>query len=174
MVVAASATLRLLIVVSPLAFFPWQQRLFPVEIMFFVAGMLAYRHSRQLEGIFRNGKWCVPIVGIFIVFGGWLMPWPATTTWYNSFIIAAIFYLTVPAIFAATKRSDIDRVIGEFSYPIYLLHITLSFFFHPPLLLPLCIVASAPLVFLVDRPLEHWRNNRLRAHSVVVAALQPD
>ncbi len=174
MIVAASATLRLLIVVSPLAFFPWQQRLFPVEIMFFIAGMLAYRHSRQLEGIFRNGKWCVPVIGVFIVFGGWLMPWPATTTWYNSFITAAIFYLTVPAIFAATKRSDIDRVIGEFSYPIYLLHITLSFFFHPPLLLPLCIVASAPLVFLVDRPLEHWRNNRLRAHTAVVAALQPD
>jgi peptidoglycan/LPS O-acetylase OafA/YrhL len=173
-IVALSAALRLIFAASPLAFFPWQQRFFPVEIMFFLVGMLSFRNSGQLLSIVRHRRFCLPIIGTFVVFGGWLMPWPTTTTWYACLPLAAIFYVSLPAIFAATRHSQLDRLIGEFSYPIYLLHVTLWYFFEPPFLLLFCIVVAAPLVFLVDRPLEHWRNSRLRARTVAAVALRHD
>jgi peptidoglycan/LPS O-acetylase OafA/YrhL len=89
--------------------------------------------------------------------------------WPYSIILAVILYFTLPAVFEFTKDSRIDRNIGEFSYPIYLTHIMVGYFFEPAqrlwdgmLLLVLSIAASAPLVYFVELPLERWRNNRLR------------
>jgi hypothetical protein len=66
----------------------------------------------------------------------------------------------------ALTTSVSQRLIGEFSYPIYLVHITVWYFVQPRFLIVACMVASAPLVFLVEMPLERWRNNRLRAMSM--------
>jgi peptidoglycan/LPS O-acetylase OafA/YrhL len=167
-IVATSLALRLIIVSSPLPFFPWQQRFFPAEIMFFVLGMLSFRQSSEIVNIIKSGRACLLVVSAGILFAGWLQPiafpWPETTAiWYSSVLVGAIFYLTLPAMFALTGRSHIDRLIGEFSYPIYLLHVILWAFIEPPFLLLACIAASAPLVFLVELPLERWRNNRLHA-----------
>jgi peptidoglycan/LPS O-acetylase OafA/YrhL len=170
-IVAASLALRLIIVSSPLPFFPWQQRLFPAEIMFFVLGMLSFRQSNEILNIVKSGRTCLLVVSAWILFAGWLrpvaFPWPETTMiWCSSLLVGAIFYLTLPAMFSLTGRSHVDRLIGEFSYPIYLLHIMLWYFVEPRFLLLACIAASAPLVFFVELPLERWRNNRLRAGTV--------
>jgi peptidoglycan/LPS O-acetylase OafA/YrhL len=170
-IVAASLGLRLIIVSSSLPFWPWQQRFFPTEIMFFVLGMLSFRYSSEILNIVRSGRACLLIVSALIVFAGWLQPvafpWSArpesAILWPSSILIGAVLYFTLPAIFSLTSRSEIDRLIGEFSYPIYLVHITLWYFFEPRFLIVACIAASAPLVFLVEHPLEEWRNNRLRA-----------
>ena len=170
-IVAASLALRMFIVLSPLPFFPWQQRFFPAEIMFFVLGMLSFRRSNEILNIVKSGRVCLLVVSAWILFAGWLRPlafaWPETTTiWYSSLLLGAVFYLTLPAMFSLTGHSKIDRLIGEFSYPIYLLHIMLWYFVEPRFLLLACIAASAPLVFLVELPLERWRNNRLRAKTM--------
>jgi peptidoglycan/LPS O-acetylase OafA/YrhL len=169
-IVAASLALRLIIVSSSLPFWPWQQRFFPAEIMFFALGMLSFRRSNEILTVVRGGRACLLIVSTSIIFAGWLVTWPKTiieqnsvVAWPNSVLVGAILYFTLPAMFSLTSRSRLDRLIGEFSYPIYLVHITLWYFVQPPFLLLLCIAASAPLVFLVELPLERWRNNRLRA-----------
>jgi peptidoglycan/LPS O-acetylase OafA/YrhL len=170
-IVAASLALRMFIVLSPLPFFPWQQRFFPAEIMFFVLGMLSFRRSNEILNIVKSGRACLLVVSAWTLFAGWLrpvvFPWPETTMiWYSSLLVGAIFYLTLPAMFSLTGHSNIDRLIGEFSYPIYLLHIMLWYFVEPHFLLFACIAASAPLVFFVELPLERWRNNRLRAKTM--------
>jgi peptidoglycan/LPS O-acetylase OafA/YrhL len=169
-IVVASLALRLIIVSSPLPFFPWQQRFFPTEMMFFVLGMLSFRQSNNILNIVKSGHACLLLVSAWILFAGWLrpiaFPWPETTAmWYSSLLVGAIFYLTLPAMFSLTGRSHIDRLIGEFSYPIYLLHIMLWYFIEPRFLLLVCIAASAPLVLFVELPLERWRDNRLRART---------
>jgi peptidoglycan/LPS O-acetylase OafA/YrhL len=177
-IVAASLALRL-IVVSSLPFVPWQQRFFPAELMFFVLGMLSFRRSNDILNIVRNGRACLLIVSALIVFAGWLQPvafpWRAPESeviWPSSILVGVIFYFTLPAMFSLTSRSHIDRLIGEFSYPIYLLHVTLWYFIEPQFLLLVCIAASAPLVFLVELPLERWRNNRLRT-SIMKSEMRP-
>jgi peptidoglycan/LPS O-acetylase OafA/YrhL len=176
-IVIASLALRLIIVSSPLPFWPWQQRFFPVEIMFFVLGMLSFRQSYAIMSIAKSGRAYLLLVSVLVIFAGWLnpvaFPWSAqpefALLWPSSVVIGAIFYLTLPAMFSLTSRSRIDRMIGEFSYPIYLVHITLWYFFEPRFLLILCVAVSAPIVFFVERPLEQWRNNRLRVGNVTPA-----
>lgn len=170
-IVAASLAVRLILVLSPLPFWPWQQRFFPAEIMFFVLGMLSFRHSNEILNMIRSGRACLIVVTAGILFAGWLypvaFPWSGRPEleilWPSSILIGGIFYFTLPAMFSLTGRSRIDRFIGEFSYPIYLVHVTIWFFVQPSFLIAACIAASAPLVFLVEQPLERWRNNRLHA-----------
>jgi peptidoglycan/LPS O-acetylase OafA/YrhL len=169
-----SLALRLIIVSSPLPFFPWQQRFFPVEIMFFVLGMLSFRRSSEILKVVSSGRACLLSVSMLIIFANWFhpiaFPWRAPLEseliWPSSILVGVIFYFTLPAMFSLTSRSHIDRLIGEFSYPIYLVHITVWYFFEPSFMLFACIIASAPLVFLVELPLERWRNNRLRATTM--------
>jgi peptidoglycan/LPS O-acetylase OafA/YrhL len=173
-IVTASLVLRLVIVSSSLPFWPWQQRFFPVEVMFFVLGMLSFRRSIEIMNIVRSGRACLLMVSALIVFAGWLypiaFPWSVRPElemlWPSSVLLGAVFYVTLPAMFSLTSRSRIDRIIGEFSYPIYLVHITIWYFVEPRFLIVACIAASAPLVFLFELPLERWRNNRLRATAI--------
>jgi peptidoglycan/LPS O-acetylase OafA/YrhL len=178
-IVVASFAVRAIIVSSALPFFPWQQRLFPAEIMFFVLGMLSFRRSKEIQRITRTGRGCLLIVSALIIFGGWLrpigFPWPdPATIWPSSLLMGLIFYFALPGMFSLTSRSRVDRLIGELSYPIYLVHVTVWYFFQPKLLLPACIAVSVPLVFFVERPLERWRDMRLRASAVRQAARSAD
>jgi peptidoglycan/LPS O-acetylase OafA/YrhL len=170
-IVVISLALRLTFVFSALPFFPWQQRFFPTEVMFFVLGMLSFRRSSEILKIVRSGRACLLSVSAWIIFAGWLYPvafpwsqWPELELlWPSSVLVGAILYVTLPAMFSLTSGSRIDRLIGEFSYPIYLVHITVSCFVQPRFFIVACVAASALLVFLVELPLESWRNNRLRA-----------
>jgi peptidoglycan/LPS O-acetylase OafA/YrhL len=158
-----------IIVSSSLPFWPWQQRFFPAEIMFFALGMLSFRRSSEILNFVDNGRACLMIVSALVICAGWLQPiafpWGAqpesATLWPSSVFLGAVFYLTLPAM-SLTSRSHIDRLIGEFSYPIYLVHVTVWYFVEPRILIVACIAASAPLVLFVELPLERWRNNRLR------------
>jgi peptidoglycan/LPS O-acetylase OafA/YrhL len=174
-IVSASLVIRLIIILSPLPFVPWQQRFFPAELMFFMIGMLSFRHADDIRRLISSGHGCMLAICVLIVFVGWVIPsttWSETqpkAMWPYSLILAVVLYLTLPAVFEFTKDSRIDRDIGEFSYPIYLTHIMVGYFFEPAqrlwdgmLLLILSITVSAPLVYFVELPLERWRSNRLR------------
>jgi peptidoglycan/LPS O-acetylase OafA/YrhL len=174
-ILGASLVMRLIIILSPLPFVPWQQRFFPAELMFFMIGMLSFRHADDIRRLISGGRGCMLAICVLIVFVGWVIPstiWSETQPkpmWPYSVILAVLLYLTLPAVFEFTKNSRIDRNIGEFSYPIYLTHIMVGYFFEPAqrlwdglLLLALSIAVSAPLVYFVELPLERWRNNRLR------------
>ena len=173
-IVAASVALRLTLIAFSLPFFPWQQRFFPAEIMFFVLGMLSFRRSSAILAIVKSGRVCLLLVGTLIIFAGWLQPlafpWSAqpelNLLWPSSVALTALLYFTLPAMFALTGRNHLDRLIGEFSYPIYLVHITLWYIFESPFLIVLCVIVSAPIVFLIEGPLEKWRNDRLRAWAL--------
>jgi peptidoglycan/LPS O-acetylase OafA/YrhL len=174
-IVSASLVIRLIIILSPLPFVPWQQRFFPAELMFFMIGMLSFRHADDIRRLISSGHGCMLAICVLIVFAGWVIPsttWSETqpkAMWPYSLILAVVLYFTLPAVFQFTKDSRIDRDIGEFSYPIYLTHTMVGYFFEPAqrlwdgmLLLILSITVSTPLVYFVELPLERWRSNRLR------------
>jgi len=139
--------------------------------MFFTRGMLSFRRATDIRKIVGSGRMCLLIMSALIVFGGWLqpigLPWPGPAmVWPSSLLIGSVFFFTLPAMFSLTSRNRLDRVIGEFSYPIYLWHITIWYFFQPRWFLVASIAAAAPLVVLVERPFERWRNKRLHAMTM--------
>lgn len=89
---------------------------------------------------------------------------------------AALLFL-VPQIFHLSRDSRVDRFIGELSYPMYLCHVAIGNYFEPAqrvwqggLLLLLSVLFSLPLVLGVERPLERWRQARLRTARQKVPA----
>jgi peptidoglycan/LPS O-acetylase OafA/YrhL len=96
---------------------PWTYRFFPFELGYFLLGALAFRYRHLLEGIVpkRIAKYCVyPIV---IVFAAVRIPVPVPTLVYPIAIGCLL-----PFLFRTTSGLRSDRLIGELSYPFYIIH----------------------------------------------------
>ncbi len=94
---------------------PWQYRFFPFEILFFIAGIIAYRvYARFCMG----GLYIHPILLVFPIF--------LFTIFFKYFPNIIFYYLivfiSIPFLFKFTKNNKFDRFLGELSYPLYLCH----------------------------------------------------
>jgi peptidoglycan/LPS O-acetylase OafA/YrhL len=163
-VLIASGLVRAILVLSPLPFFPWQQRFFPAELMFFLIGMLAYRVSPAICRMMPPGRIMLPFCVLSLCFFCSIV---TDQRWWGSLLVGALMFVSIPSIFATSRKSKADRLLGEFSYPIYLWHVCIGYFASPlvaqwgsAFLIAASALASAPLVIFVERPLERWRQRR--------------
>jgi peptidoglycan/LPS O-acetylase OafA/YrhL len=164
-VLIASALVRAIVVLSPLPFFPWQQRFFPAELMFFLIGMLAYRLSPGICRMMPPGRIMLPFCVLSLCFFCSVV---TDQRWWGSLLVGGLMFVSIPPVFATSRKSKIDRFIGEFSYPIYLWQVCIGYFASPlvaqwgsAFLIAGSALAAAPLVVFVERPLERWRQRRL-------------
>ncbi len=172
--ICAGVVLRAIFLWAELPFHPWQQRVFPAELPFFLVGILSHRlyrwsYSRGLFGPITG--WAALVFTVVFLSMGVslrLVPRPLQESLYNSAAYAIVLFLLIPPIFNLTRRSGLDRFVGEFSYPIYLWHITIGFYFIPAqelwqgyFLLLLSALASLPLVIWIERPMDRWRRSSL-------------
>jgi peptidoglycan/LPS O-acetylase OafA/YrhL len=104
---------------------PWTHRFFPTELMFFLAGILAYRIYKKLPRMCIKETYLkliwICLLGITIIFSFL----PETTI--HSFVVRnwlylLVFFLSLPFVFTLTKKWKLDRYIGELSYPVYISH----------------------------------------------------
>jgi len=136
----------------------WRSRFFPFEIVWFLAGMLAYR------GYERLAKLPPPVVrrtGLIALAACIAAIFAFSSTRYA---IQLVVLALVPFVFAATKDSKIDNLIGEFSYPIYLCHYFILQFIVPANApyrdeqIALWSTVCAALLLVAVRPIERWRH----------------
>jgi peptidoglycan/LPS O-acetylase OafA/YrhL len=142
--------------------------LFPANLGFFLAGMLAFR-AYQLP-IFkladrRIGRW-VALGVLALLAGREFVPFFRNYQWLHFPI--ALFGL--PFIFSQSQRLKWDRLTGELSYPVYLFHVAIiealgHAFGRATTLAALAVtlLLSASVVLWVDEPLARWRAHRVRA-----------
>jgi peptidoglycan/LPS O-acetylase OafA/YrhL len=152
----------------------------PLQMGFFIAGMLAWRLSKRwpegFEG--RLGG----LLGLLLF--GCILTFDLVTqiSWRGSMLLLfALAVVGVPALFARFRSTGWDRTIGDLSYPVYLCHLlpvnTLAVYgaqwldmpqFSSSVAFPLlAIVLSCgmawALAMLIDKPLDAWRQRRLVA-----------
>jgi peptidoglycan/LPS O-acetylase OafA/YrhL len=135
--------------------------LFPPNLFFFVAGSLSYvlykNYQAQLKTIASSKPW------IFVIFGLIALDYcrfPYTRQLY--LIWMPLVFVMVPLLFAVTCRNRLDRLIGELSYPCYLIHAHVLMFTVPLfsasryqwLLGPVSIVLTLILSYLFYRLIE--------------------
>lgn len=94
----------------------WTTRFFPFEFGTFMLGALAYRAYRA--GYALPARLSVVLAGV-VVFGLWPLGLFAEIRWL---LAAGLTALALPGLFALTKSLRWDRTLGEFSYPLYLVH----------------------------------------------------
>jgi peptidoglycan/LPS O-acetylase OafA/YrhL len=161
-----------------LAYDPWTYRFFPNEIAFFLVGMLQYRaykaYVRQASP--KTCQW----IAYPLVFGTMLL-----FQHIPKILGAPLFYATtialLPVLFQASRRSAVDRWVGELSYPVYVVHF---------LIVRLCecltpaiaqgpafglvatvasLAAAVAMQFLIIRPIERIRQGRVEDHRKAIA-----
>jgi peptidoglycan/LPS O-acetylase OafA/YrhL len=100
---------------------PWNQYFSPCLLFFFMAGSLGYRyyrgHASQLERFGATHGWIFWLLGAFLLMERRL-PHKEDVPYF----LMPIAILIVPLLFAVTRHNRTDRLIGELSYPYYLVH----------------------------------------------------
>jgi peptidoglycan/LPS O-acetylase OafA/YrhL len=145
---------------------------FPYHLFLFILGMLACRHSAAfLAQVSRPFK----IAIVAALFSG-LAVSQFVPTEPRSFICIALVALSLPILFDWTKYSRFQKWVGDLSYPVYICHILVKWgllalmgvsktrLTSPPgwLLLLGAIALSVLLLWLVDYPIDRWRQRRAK------------
>lgn len=142
---------------------PWDYRFFPFELGTFLLGVLSYRASKART--YANS----PIAGLLSLAGlvGLIAAYhyvplgESEKRW--AFLLLLAFAL--PRIFNATRYSNLDRRIGDLSYPLYIVHLLCFSLLAPsftgpwktPLLVAAALGCAMVLAMTVERPGERFR-----------------
>jgi peptidoglycan/LPS O-acetylase OafA/YrhL len=122
-VLIASLALRYWLYNVKLWYFdPWDYRFFPTELAFFMAGSLAYRAYVYLQNI-KIPQWINLCFWSMVITG--IIFYPRVSFFTESYFrwyFYAFFALSLPFIFLLSRKSKVDRIIGELSYPVYVSH----------------------------------------------------
>lgn len=160
LILLCSATLRLIAFMSGYNTGGWVFRFFPFELMFFVGGILLFRYRKKIceWGSFYKSIWGWWVLCAVMILGGtWL-----DSLLFNraSYVLVFIFILMVPILFELTKKNRVDRFIGEFSYPMYLVHPLFFVYFHMGVMETfICtLVISYLIVILLEKPVDTFRH----------------
>lgn len=150
----------------------WTYIFFPSNLCFFLAGSIGYQfYKRRQEWLVAFGKsqWW-----IFLLFGAFVATYdrlPASR--YLWFILIPFVCFMVPMLFAATRKHHLDRLVGELSFPFYLLHLHVLLYMEilfakraQWIYAPSCVAVTLLLAWLfyrfVETRTEHYREGLYR------------
>ncbi|MET4736718.1 peptidoglycan/LPS O-acetylase OafA/YrhL [Bradyrhizobium japonicum] len=158
----------------------WGYYFFPGAVCMFLMGSVAYHLRKMIPrtdlhatvGRAALAGFAVWFVSLSII-NGVLMESPAdwSIDQPKFWVLYITFAASIPFIFEATKRSLLDREIGELSYPLYLVHgLVVGLVYYrwtgPQGVVPdawaavaFSIIAAYAMRQLVEIPIEKWRNN---------------
>lgn len=164
---------------------PWLYRFFPFELALFVSGMLSYRLYREIGDTLPTvSRRAIAILFLVGVFGNQLLLHVlehfALSAEFARWPLYALVVVALPCLFAETRQSQRDGALGEFSYPLYLIHWPIVQLYaacrgfdyfggalgRDPFAGPICAVGSLIgawlLVRFVERPINLFRQALLR------------
>ena len=147
---------------------PWSFRFFPSEIALFLAGSLGYCvYASENEEQRAQAKALLSIAAVLLFACLAINRWDGIQR-LASLSLLAVVIVGVPRLFEMTKNIAWDKYIGELSYPLYICHFLFGWmllpntFFGVYLALSMSLAASIALYHLIDRPIDAWRQSRLR------------
>jgi peptidoglycan/LPS O-acetylase OafA/YrhL len=165
---------------------PWSYRFFPFELSLFLAGALSYHIYRRIRP--RQVGFGMRIFGLGVIPAILLFPFvdyhPGS---FSAVRVVLYTYLTLglPVLFLLSARNARDRAIGEISYPIYLVHLSIidavdagvrlqdSQNLRALLICVITIGLAAVAVRYIDNPINTYRQRRI-AGTGPPAILVPD
>lgn len=108
-------------------FDPWTYRFFPLEIVFFMAGSLAYKFYDWMKEK-EISNWIPRVLWLLVMTA--IVFYPNLNIAGNLFRTSAFYILlavSLPFVFRLTKNNKADRFIGELSFPVYISHHLIMF-----------------------------------------------
>jgi peptidoglycan/LPS O-acetylase OafA/YrhL len=152
---------------------PWSYRFFPSELGLFLIGALAYRvyrnggdHSKSIASLYVFA--CVTVAAVLLINN-----WGGVPRLISVGILLTVT-LALPMLFRFSRRSALDRLLGELSYPVYICHFMVRWAVErePSGVVPqgftfvvVLLLLSAALYWAIDRPIDAWRQRRFAARA---------
>jgi peptidoglycan/LPS O-acetylase OafA/YrhL len=144
-------------------YYRWLYFFTPLAMIFFTAGSIGYQCYRKYRLKFEawggSYPWIFWALGVLTLVYGRL-PAPTNLLYYSFLLITACM---IPVLFAASRHSPGDRLVGELSYPFYLIHfpvlelmVPLAHYvpLHRLLFIPVCILMTLGLSYLYYQYIE--------------------
>jgi peptidoglycan/LPS O-acetylase OafA/YrhL len=146
---------------------PWTYRFFPFELGLFLLGSLAYRYRGKLNfrnsflrrGVLLSFLLMLCICSYFAKTGGAIY-------YFSGYLTYGVGIISIPLLFSLTKNVKWDSYLGEFSYPLYLVHfgiiqllsdLQLAHSHLSVMALLFSLLLTLILIHLFIRPLENFR-----------------
>ena len=180
--VSLSLLLRVVMFYSGYRHSAWQFQFFPTELALFLLGALSYRLYRSGSSFFssRFGLYAVvALVGATFIYQ--YMPVLAVQgAEMKKWVYYLLLIFLMPAAFSYTSNIKIDRYLGDLSYPVYIVHYAVVWFwvlvrerlFDTPYvsvlhlgLLALTLALAVALFHFVIKPMEKFRQARVARAS---------
>jgi peptidoglycan/LPS O-acetylase OafA/YrhL len=156
-------------------------RFFPLELGLFLAGVLAHRVFAFVDAR-RNVSLAISIlVTVILISGMFVMRY---WSFWESHRFYILVVLALPSLFQVSRRFQLDRWLGELSYPIYLGHLAVlqiggalaARWFGPiadPDALSLLLIAASIAIAIayvhwIDAPFERWRQRRAQTSQTAI------
>lgn len=172
-----SVALRTLLIRHGFDSILWTYRFFPTELIYFVFGIVSYHLYARLQPTMINKYFGLAAFYLAVLMLSTFNFWPSYVG-YNLVQLEWAYYpilaLLIPFIFIYSKDLQFDQKVGEYSYPVYLVHILILNTLGPVFLFryasnntlalwvfAFSLIASALLLRFVQRPADRWRS-RLR------------
>lgn len=156
----------------------WDFRFFPAELGFFLLGAASHQLvAPRLRRLVAAPRWRHLALAVLCVgIGG--APWMSSD--WRLAVLAGLFVFTMPLLFALQRASRMDQMLGDLSYPVYVVHMlvlqvvdvgmhhfSLS---HPLGHALLGVMISLVAAFLLNRwvgePVERLRDRRRRPGAI--------
>lgn len=174
--IAASLALRMLLQGAfGLSGEPWSFRFFPSEFALFMAGSLGYYVYAPKHRAQRTlAKTLLSVAAVLLFLALAINRWDGMWR-LASLSVLGLVIVGTPNLFSATKDILWDKYLGELSYPIYVCHFLCGWMLMPSTLavayaaLLLSVAMSIALYHLIDRPIDNWRQARLRRNEGTMA-----
>lgn len=99
----------------------WRFRFFPSVLLFFLTGYYAYLIYRKLLQ-YRITMHYKNLINISVLSLMTIILNLDISFTFNVFILILFGIIMIPLLFASYKNEKTDRIIGEMSYPLYLIH----------------------------------------------------
>lgn len=98
----------------------WHFRFFPAELAYFLLGTASHQLvAPRLTRLSASPRW--RWLGLAVICAG-IAGYPWLPEGWRLGLLVSLFFFAMPVLFALQRASRIDQVLGELSYPVYIVH----------------------------------------------------
>ena len=117
-----SLFIRLMIRTYAITFLVLRSHYFPSDLIFFLLGVIAYKIYVQIQVVNKYVFYSIYLFLLFLTLFYTVVIQIYISQSIDTWVYIFILTLSIPFIFRYTKDWYLDRLIGEYSYLIYILH----------------------------------------------------
>lgn len=148
---------------------PWIYRFFPTELALFLFGTVAFHLYGKLKDEPRLLHYQGPVIAVYLVMmiGFEYIPIHGQIKGWSLYLVSIV---AIPYLFHLTRGMRMDSLIGDLSYPVYIVHVFVITVFVSMgldsqlslMTMIVSIVIAMVLVRYIDAPIERLRQRRVR------------